>query len=275
MDIGHILIASDLSDRSDRAVARGIMIAEMLGASATIVTIVDDNLPEDIAAQMAERAREHLAYVASQAKGAAPHILVETGDALDRLIALANDPATGLVVAGRHRPRGLMDRLRPTTVERLASESLKPVLLVTSPVHGPYETALASVAFSRACRRAVKAAKMIAPAAEMQMIHAWLAPFEGLTGGETSGMAHAVEAETRALAAEWSASLPEGLPEVELVHGAVVDVLHRRVRETKPDLLAVGAHTRSLSFTGLGAFAADLVRDPPTDILVAGGSASA
>ena len=57
---------------------------------------------------------------------------------------------------------------------------------------------------------------------------------------------------------------------VDIVTGPLWEVLSQKVDATRPDLIALGAHTRSaLAAFTLGSFTADLVRDPPTDLLLA------
>lgn len=270
MSIEHILIASDLSERSDRALRRGLSLAAALGVEVTLVSIVDEAYPPEIAENLSAACREHLEAAATDfAPGRPCRIVVEIGDPTRRLVEIVNDGRFDLVVVGRHRDRGLLDGWRPTTVERVVAHSRAPVLLIRTAGAGVYQRVLAPVAFSRACRRAVDTASEIGPEATLHLFYAWMAPFEGLSGGAGSDMARAVERETRALAANWAALGPEDVPPVELIHGGVRMVLDDQVRRREPELVAVGAHTRALSFTGLGSFAADLLRSAGPDLLVA------
>ncbi len=273
MPMKSLLIASDLSERSDRAMQRGFLLAAEMGAKVTIISIIDDSAPEWLVAELTDKSRRHLeASAAALGQDVAYEIAVERGDPISRLIEVVNSDDCDLLIVGRHRSRGLFDGLRPTTVESVVSRSLKPVLLVVAPVHGAYGRVLVPVAFSQACHQSVRHALRLAPEATYQLFHAWMAPFEGLAGGRASDYARAVERETAAQAATWAAGLPKSLPKIDLVHESVASGLHREIRSFSPDLLAVGANTRSVSFTGLGSFTADLLRDPPTDLLIARGA---
>lgn len=273
MSVTSILIASDMSERSDRALRRGLSLAAALGARATVAAVVDDSLPDDIAEDLARKCRNHLEASIAGLGGAACDVLVEIGAPADRLVRLANDERFDLVVAGRHRGRGVLDDFRRTTVERLVAQTPKSVLLAVRAEGGPYRSVLALTAFSPACRRAVETAREIAPDAALRLAHVWAAPFEGLTGGEKTDYATAVERETADMARNWAKDVAGGAIEVELLHGAVGSTLHAEMRRTAPELLAIGAHTRSLSLSGLGSMAAELLRDPPTDLLIATGAA--
>jgi len=267
-----ILIASDLSERSDRAMRRGLLLANALNAQVTLVSIIDEDLPDHFATDLLEKTRRHLvACVEELGSTLACTVQVELGDPLTRLVETINANPFDLVVVGRHRKRGLLDDFRRTTVESMIVKSNRPVLLVVDPVHQPYARVLVPSAFSKACTSAAAVAGTLAPDAEMRLCHVWLAPFQGLTGGETSDVGKAEKREAVARAKAWAATLPGEAVEVELVHGPVGAGVQDEVTRFKPDLLAVGAHTRSASFSGLGSFTSDLVRDPPVDVLVTRG----
>lgn len=273
MSINSILIATDLSERSDRALQRGFRLAAELGAKVSVISVVDDTAPDWMVAEFEEKSRKLLeAAVSAIGTGVETEIIVKRGDPISQLIEIVNSGDCDLVVVGKHRARGLFDGLRPTTVESVVSRSLKPVLLVVEPAHGPYGRVLAPVSFSPACYQAVEKALCLAPEATFRMYHAWFAPFEGLTGGRVSNFARAVERETAAQAVSWAEKLPASLEKVVLLHESVGESLSREMRSFSPDLLAVGANTRGVSFTGLGSFTASIVRDPPTDILIARGA---
>jgi nucleotide-binding universal stress UspA family protein len=168
---------------------RGFLLAGELGARVRVVSIVDDSVPEGLVTDLAQKCRAHLEASAQSLAGEVPYeILVEIGDPITRLVDIVNSAEVDLVVAGRHRDRGLLDGLRQTTVESVVAQSLTPVLLVTDPVHGSYGRVLAPVAFSSACRHAVRTALFIAPHAAFRLFHLWMAPFEGLTGGTVVGL---------------------------------------------------------------------------------------
>lgn len=273
MPMKSILIASDLSARSDRALQRGFLLARQVGARVTVAAIIDDTLPGPLATDLAARCRAHLDASARSMGEDVPHdIHVEIGDPVPDLVALVNAADVDLAVFGRHRDRGVLDGLRQTTVESVVSQSLTPVLLVTDPAHGPYTRVLAPVSFSSACRQAVTTALRLAPDATLRTFHAWMAPYEGLTGGQTSDYARAVRRETEEQATAWSKGLPATLERVVLVHESVGPACEREIATFSPDLIAVGANTRSLSFTGLGSFTAGLLRAPPTDLVIARGA---
>lgn len=264
-----LLVATDLSDRSDRAVERAFNLARRLDTPLTLLTVVDESYASDFMQEIGAKAHHRLEAIAGKfGTGVTYDIRVETGDPLALLIEEVNSPDLDLVVMGRHRQRGILDGLRATTVESVVSRSLTPVLMVVDPVLSDYRRVLAPVAFSATCARAVETAKTIAGDATCRIFHVWSAPFEGLTGGKGSDYARAVEAETRDQAADWVQSFDAPHPDVPLIHGPLGAAVQQEILSFGPDLLAIGATTRPLSFSGLGSFAADMVRDPPNDLLI-------
>lgn len=55
-----VLVAADLSARSDRAVARGIQLARQLKAQLSVLTVIDADLPAELRTHTREWARRAL-----------------------------------------------------------------------------------------------------------------------------------------------------------------------------------------------------------------------
>lgn len=269
-----ILVATDLSTRSDRAVQRALRLSAMLKLPCHVISVVDDDLPGDIVARHQKDVAARLVrFVKSLA---APDQAVTTaapaGDPLSVIFEQTEALDAGLVVLGLHRLRPFLDRVRDTTMERLVRNSLRPVLLVSDHADHDYARALVPVSFSPACAAAMRIAKTIAPCAELRSFHAVMTPFAGLTGeGPGSSTARALRAEAAKQRDAWIAAHDPDrtLPETEILDGWPSEIMARLTAE-KPDLIAVGAHTRSgFSPYVLGGFVADLIRTPPCDVLVA------
>ena len=267
-----IVVATDMSPRSDRALERALFLATERGARLHVVSVVDDALPEDMVDQLRESVTERLqAYLSRQPGTDQATVTVLAGDPVEQVNAFAIDKEADLLVMGLHRARRVFDQLRETTSERIAAASLAPVLIARNMVEGDYTTALALVSFSDACAAALRAASIVAPKAGMTSFHAMLVPFAGLTGeSHVSEMAQAVRRETEAKRDAWLAksAVPGAYPLPEIVTGSVTQALHDKIASITPDLLVLGTHTRSLALHRLGGFAADLLREPPTDLLL-------
>jgi nucleotide-binding universal stress UspA family protein len=196
------------------------------------------------------------------------------GDPQEVLLGLAEELDAGLVVLGLHRKRPLLDLVRDSTMVRIVRASRRPVLLVKDLANQDYAKVLVPVSFSPACAAALRTARTIAPNAEMRSFHAVPVPFAGLTGdGPGSALAKDLCAEAAQERDLWLAGLGlEGaLPEIEIISGGR-SVTLERLAAIKPDLVVVGAHTRSGFLPNvLGSFVTDLIHSPPCDLLVSRG----
>lgn len=104
------------------------------------------------------------------------------------------------------------------------------------------------------------------PLSELRSFHAVPIPFQGLTGdGPGSDMARALRDEAAKERDAWTATLDPGTtrPEIEIISGGRSETM-ARMAAGRPDLIAVGAHTRSgFSPNVLGSFVTDLIVTPP------------
>ncbi|MGC9368941.1 MAG: universal stress protein [Paracoccaceae bacterium] len=272
----HLLVATDLSPRADRSVARAFELAGKLGARLTLLTVVDDALPDDMAHQMKSSAEARLDQFAASHKGA-EKVRHETraviGDPVGTISAVAATEQADLLVLGVHRARPFLDMLRETTMERIVRLQDCPVLLVTDPVDHPYNTVLAALDFAPASTHALCLAAELAPDAALHGVHVVHIPYKGYSpaAGAASTAAPFLR-EARDSYTLWrdQATLPEKLGEVDLIEGAAVSVVTTRAANLGCDLLAIGAHGRVGGAPAfLGSLANDLIRNPPCDLLIA------
>ena len=173
---------------------------------------------------------------------------------------------------GLHRRRAFFDTFRETTLEHLVRTSTRPVLLVASPSDHDYTHAVAAVDASPAATAALEAARQWAPGAAIFSFHA---VYTGLGGSMArdpeSIMGKALLDDTRAQIRAWAEAggLPEGVAEPEVIDGALNAVFASELTTRSADLVIIGAHARhGLAHRVLGGFARELVRDPPTDLLI-------
>lgn len=272
----HLLVATDLSPRADRSVARAFELAGELGARLTLLTVIDEALPDDMARLMQSSAEARLDQFAGSHKGAAAvtyEARAVIGDPVGTISALAAAEQVDLLVLGIHRPRPFLDVLRETTMERIVRLQDCPVLLVTDPVDHPYKTVLAAVDFAPASTHALCLGAELAPDAALHGVHAVHVPYKGFSpAAGVAGTAAPFLREARDSYTLWrdQTTLPERLGEVELVEGAAVSVVTSRVAKLGCDLLCIGAHGRVGSAPAfLGSLANDLIRTPPCDLLIA------
>jgi len=272
----HILAATDLSPRSDRAVARAFRLADRHGALLTVMTVIDEAMPDRLAKAMrpeTEATLSRFCGTLSDGGRIACATRIVQGDPGEAIPETAGILRADLVVMGLHRKRPFLDAIRETTLERTVRLTPAPALLVRDPADHEYGAVLAPVDFTPASAAAVMAARAVAADATLASFHAVAPPVSGQpafdarvesTGGH---LRNAEDARARWMDTH---ALPAGFAPPELRVGALSTVFGSEFARTTPDLVAVGAHTR-LGLPGrmLGSFTADLVRDPPADVLIA------
>lgn len=272
----NILVATDLSARSDRAVQRAVRLGAKLGLPCHVLSVIDDDLPGDLLTSLLKDVETRLTQFVNGVAAPGQRVTsgVMAGDPQEVLLAQAEALDAGLVVLGLHRRRPLLDLVRDSTMVRIVRTSRRPVLLVKDIPNHDYARVLVPVSFSPACAAAMRMAKAIAPSAEMRSFHAVPIPFAGLTGdGPGSAMAQELCVQAEKERDVWLAGLgmTEGLPEVEIISGGRSQTMER-LASARPELIAVGAHTRSGFLPNvLGSFVTDLIHTAPCDLLVTRG----
>lgn len=266
-----ILVASDLSERSDLAVARAGAIAKASGARLVVLMVVDEDLPEALRGATVEVAQTMIEDEMKRL-GVEGEARIEVGDAAQDIPRVADEIGADLMVLGLHRLRPIMDLFSGATMERIVRASERPVLIARDPIDpeddGLYKTVLVGVDLSPASTAAIRAADALAPESEIIGFHAYDAPFKGYWG-DTLGKGYQQDAEREVERWLGMVDLPDGMDPPRVLEGSVSECTEGFFRELKPDLIAIGAHGRSsLSPTYLGAYTQEMMRRPPCDLLV-------
>ncbi len=279
MSIQNILLVTDLSERSERAMARAVQLARQFGAALRILHVLDEDLPPEHLDQLekgtAHRIRETLSEVA-HAASLDVEIQVEKGKGFQDILRFAEQEAVDLVVMGTHRPDFLKDMFIGSTAEQFLRHTDYPVLTVTRPADGPYRKVLAAIDFSICSRRALETALDLLPEGEFHLVHAYHSPAED---PESEAWPHTdlskrLEEEVRQRIQEEFGTFLHKYEHrgfsfhTEVIAGEPLDVLNTQVQKLDPDLLTVGTHGRTgVGRALLGSVASRLLHRPPTDIL--------
>ncbi len=274
-----ILIATDLSPRSDRALERALAIGQQLGAEVVALHVVDDGLPGEIAERQQRHAEQAIRAMVAGLAGQPPsHFGVTTVRGKDYAEVLAHAEVMGaeLLVIGTHRHKS-RDLVAGTTAERVIRLGACPTLVVRERVAGPYASILAPVDLSVHSRRALEVAVTIAPGGRLHLLHAYDVTMRTALSAETSeAIVRGEEKQFRAMIehelVDVRRHLPPGTgkPELTLRRGSVLEALREQVLRINPDLVAVGTHGRTGAARDyLGSVAEAILSDPSTDLLIA------
>lgn len=266
----HILAATDLSARSDRALARAAGLAAQHGAKLTVLHVIDAELPEAARANLATIARNNIRDTLGEA-AASSTIDVREGEDYRDILAAATEHDADLLIVGRHRNEDGAKPLSGTTLDRVVRYGDLPVLLVAEAAHRPYGCVVAGLDLSDASSLALTTASGLAPGAKVYGVHG----FEVAFAGFMSDARHVEEERVRheAMIAEQMSHLPDGMEVTpHLISGSADRALRKAAAELSPDLIALGTHTRTgLVKALIGSVAESFLAHPPCDVLVTAG----
>jgi nucleotide-binding universal stress UspA family protein len=268
----HVLVATDLSARSERAVRRAFALAEEHGSALTVLSVIDEDLPQDMAAQLRAASEANLVRFCDSVSQHPRDVRVETGDPQSMIHEVADRTGADLIVLGVHRNRPWADMVSGTTMERLVRGTSRPALLVQDVVDHAYRRAVSGIDFSPSCLAALEAAATLVPQARIDTFHAVHVPFRGfLAPGDTAEQLDPFVTEATARMNAWldTVDLPANCAPPEVIVASVREALTRMLGEDGADLVVIGAHGRaSFAPSYLGSFTESLLRHPPCDILV-------
>jgi nucleotide-binding universal stress UspA family protein len=276
-----ILVATDFSARSDRAMRRAILLAKSLDASMSIVHVVDDDQPDRLISAEREAASALLveqARTVSTTDGVTCDFSVVLGDAFEGIAKAAADIGPDLVVIGPHRRQALKDVFVGTTAERTIRESGWPVLMANGVPAGTYRQVMIAVDFSDCSGDAVRAATSLGldRHAATSLIHVFDAPGTGLlyraSVAEDQIEAYLADEEQRA--ARDLRAFGDGLafnPTQWIVKrnaGSAAGTISAAAREVSADLVVVGTRgSTGIPRLLLGSVAEEVLRTAHCDVL--------
>ncbi|MFA7321563.1 MAG: universal stress protein [Dokdonella sp.] len=190
----RILAATDLSAPARHALDRGFRIAAATGARYSVMHALDLDLldalrdwlgeeSDNVKRKLGDQARDELSrLLADPARnhGVIAESTIVAGTPLTTIPAQADAINADLLILGARGNDFLRHLLLGTTASRLLRKvARRAVLVVKQPSHEAYRRLLIPVDFSPVSARATEFARQLAPTAEIFLLHAFEAPFEG------------------------------------------------------------------------------------------------
>ncbi|WP_262269263.1 universal stress protein [Microvirga yunnanensis] len=277
----QILAATDFSTRSYRALRRAGLLAKACGAELSLVHVVDDDQPPDLAAietREAERILAEQIGATAELQSLRCRPMVVAGDPFDGILRTATTLQADLIVMGAHRKQLLRDVFIGTTIERVIRSGPHPVLMVNDEVERPYRTALAAVDLSEPSATAIKTSMTLGLLGTLRLtlVHAFFPLAKGklsYAGVSQDNIDEYVVGERLRATQELITFLDaNGLSDVgqskHIEEGAPFEVISSTVKRLSPDLLVIGTHGRSgIAKMFLGSVAEEVLRSLDVDIL--------
>jgi nucleotide-binding universal stress UspA family protein len=277
----QLLVATDFSTRSDRAIRRASLLARDRGIPLHLLHVVDDDQPRRILNAEQEAAFELLSELAQTIRNVdgvscLPHVVL--GDAFEGIIKAADDFAVDLIVIGPHRRNILKDVFMGTTAERTIRESRRPVLMANAMPSRSYRHILVATDFSACAGDALRAVAALGfdKKAAITVAHVFDAVASALAARSSllddEFKAHLADAEAEA-ARELGTFLADAgftpmRRELRRNESSIGRTICEMARGAEADLIVVGTHGRSgVARLLLGSVAADVLQVATCDVL--------
>ena len=285
----RILVATDFSPRSDRALRRASLLAKRHAAALVLVHVVDDELPPRLLADQENDASDLLRDMTRtlrEVDGIESDAKVLRGEAFEGIARAAEEAAAELVVLGAYRRQILKEVFTGTTAERTIREARRPVLMANGVPSGPYRSVLAAIDLSPSSAEALRAAAALGLAAEatLTVAHVFDAPSAHLvsrasmTEDRFRDYIDGEEARAGRELAEFLGALEVKTDRAILrpFRSNVADALAGIAREIAADLVVVGSRGRGgAAKLLLGSVAQDMFCRADRDVLAVAEGAAA
>jgi nucleotide-binding universal stress UspA family protein len=278
--VRHILLATDLTDRSERALQRATQLcrdgrAERL----TLLHVVAAGLPPILSEQQLTGAEAFLAgklaELASLDVQTPARRIVRTGDPFPTIIGEGIAVKADLILVGAPGKAPYAETIVGTTAERVIRFGECPVLLINRPPQGCYARVLVAFDGSDGAIRSLTAALAIAPDAEFRFVHAWWPPRAAF--GESEDRRRSIDQDNDRLKAVISATVQHAVVasqtatprmSIDMVENNPYVVMSNASHW--PDLVVMGTHSkgRLAGTTSIGHLALHLLNESTCDILM-------
>jgi nucleotide-binding universal stress UspA family protein len=276
--ITRILVATDLTERSELAIQRALQLQQQIGATLSLLHVIEPRLISDLADHRRRDAEsclhERVATLPQEVQSRCSRKVV-VGDAFNTIDCEAQAQRADLIVLGEPGKYRFADLFIGTTAERVVRTSPVPVLVVKGATEGPYQRVLVPFDLSEGARQALATGLIIAPAAEVRILHAWRPPLAALS--QRHAVPDAIRKENEEIKALIERVAKGALPDsatrgTTLSFDMIKDNPYMVLRRESgwPDLLAMGAHARGkLATDMIGSLARHMLAEAPCGVLVA------
>lgn len=265
---GAIIVASDLTARSDRATDRGLLLAKEWTTPLILLHVLEGDWSDPI---LEARAREALETVLDSD---APQIeiIVRRGEVQGEVLQLAEERSAALIVTGVARFNNVRDFFLGTAVDHLVRHSKVPVLVAKRRARRPYRRILVATDFSPCSEVALRAAVELFPEASLTLWHNCHAAYEAWLDQEETIAEARREADEEMHLFVANASIPDearaGI-RAAIATGELEDSARTVLDDGEFDLLVLGTHGRNgFAHATIGSRAADLLNSVASDVLM-------
>ena len=277
-----LLLGTDFSTRSDRALRRAVLLARQTGCELLIVGVIE----EDSSAGSLDTQRREVSALLRRMQQTITdddrvpcRVEVRIGRPSEQLAEAAQEAGATMMVIGPHQRALIRDAFGTVTAERIVDHSPIPLIAANGVPSGPYRRLLLPVDLEEASRRAARALGTLefAGSAEIALLHVY-----DPEAREMLGRAMVTHDEKREYLSERAAAAKEDLRKfaasvglehatqlVEESGGPMAADIEQFASEDGADLIVVSRSDKGLIGRSiLGSVTEDLLRSGKLDVLV-------
>lgn len=192
--INNILATTDFSMLSEHAVSRAALLAASGKSRLTISNIISrgtlnalhdlmsPDSSDELEQSLVEDALGKLQDLAAGLKirlGVEARVAVSAGSVMRQIVTQADNAHADLIVMGAHGSGFVRDILIGSTTDRVLRKTDRPMLVVRTPADDEYRKVLVPVDFSARSAASIALARVVAPNAELLLLHVFDVPYEG------------------------------------------------------------------------------------------------
>lgn len=276
-----IMVATDFSERSDRAMRRATLMAKQFESDVTLVHVVDDDQPAYIVQGEREQAKDLLRKMADTMRKVdrvACDARVIVSSPFAGIVQAVDVVAPDLLIIGPHRRQVLKDAFVGTTAERAIRSVSCPILMANAPPASNYRHVLQTTDLSEVSGDAIRrfSSLGIGRAAQNSVLYVFDVPELQMARLETPSKKER-EFYLKEQRKEAARELADFLrtagsinPEMVLRHQAstVAQEILGAADEEMADLIVISTHGRGgLAKLFLGSVAEQVLAQATTDVL--------
>jgi universal stress protein E len=283
----RILVATDLSKKSNDTLIRAIELAQLNKATLFLIHIVQKTVFDKVIGLVVPEAKKILVKpkewankmlqekVASLAKHKIKmKTVVLTGEIPTQILSFSKDNQIDLVVVGAHGEHPVHDWFVGSTAETIIKRSSCPVLVVKQKPKKKYQKIIIPVDFSLVSQQAVQFAKQVLPNSQMRFLHVEENWYQNISGFEDVSNLSVIIPKKRLaiLQAQMNTFLKNCGTKTNLVtikSGYPASVIVREAAKQRQDLIVMGTEGFSKKhYLMIGRVANRVLYDTKSDIML-------
>lgn len=276
-----ILVATDFSERSDRALRRATLLSRQFEAKLHVVHVVDDDQPKrvvDAEHDQASKLLRQLVETLRDVDGVDCDMRVTLASPFAGIVRAAEELGPDLLVIGPHRRQVLRDVFIGTTAERTIRSVGCPVLMVNATPAGRYRHVLQTTDLSDGSRDALRRLPdlKIAKNVKTSLLYVFDSPALRLTFSGSipkEEQAHYLDDEKRDASRNLAKFVvASGLEECRQITRHEASTAHHEIlksaAEEKADLIVLSTHGRSgVAKLLIGSVTEQVLKNSTVDVL--------